>query len=54
MDLIEKIKNCKTIPELDALRLDVVKDKQNFIINQKAFRKMKNKLLRIPLKERTW
>lgn len=40
----EKIEDCKTMPELDELRLEVVTDKINFIENQNAFIKKKNKL----------
>ena len=53
-NLAEKIKSCKTMPELDELRIEIVKDKENFIVNQKAFISKKNKLKRIPLKDRTW
>lgn len=38
--------------ELDELRLPIVQDKVNFYENQTAFRKKKNQLLRIPLKDR--
>jgi len=53
-DLINKIKQCKTKPELDALRLEIAIDMDNFLDNQQAFIKQKNKLKRIPLKDRTW
>jgi len=59
MEIEEKIKSCKSIPELDNLRIDVVKAMQNdggnkFYSIQKVFIKQKNKLLRIPLSKRTW
>jgi len=54
MKTIEKIKKTKTMPELDSLRLEIVKDKDNFIENQKAFIAQKNKLKRIPLADRAW
>ncbi len=59
MEIEEKIKSCKSIPELDALRLDVVKSMQDdggsrFYDLQSIFIKQKNKLLRIPLSKRTW
>lgn len=52
MKLSERILNCKTANELNSLRLLTVKDMQNFKENQAAFRKMKNKLKRISLRER--
>ena len=53
-ELISKIKQCKTMPELDELRLPIVKDMDNFLENQQAFIKQKNKLKRIPLRDRNW
>lgn len=59
-ELIEKLRNVKTMPELDALRLETVKAMQEdgtqetFERIQKEFRKAKNRLRRIPLKDRTW
>jgi hypothetical protein len=53
-DLLNKIKNVKTMPELDSLRLEIVRDEENFQQNQKEFIKKLNKLRRIPLRERTW
>ncbi len=50
----KRIKECKTMPELDKLRLEIVQDKENFTENQKAFIKKKNQLNKIPLKDRTW
>ncbi len=52
--LLNKIKECKTMPELDELRLPLVRDKENFEENQQAFIKKLNKLKRIPLVDRTW
>jgi len=52
--MLDKIKNCKTMPELDALRLEIVKDMEHFEANQKAFIKKLNQLKRVPLKERNW
>ena len=52
--MLNKIKNCKTMPELDALRLEIVKDMEHFEANQKAFIKKLNQLKRVPLKERNW
>jgi hypothetical protein len=59
MDIYEKIKNCKTMPELDDLRLEVCTCMSanrgvEFKQIQKAFIKKKNKLKRIPLKDRNW
>ncbi len=57
-DIIKKINECKTMPELDSLRLEVVsemkKGKDHFNKVQTAFRKKKNKLKRIPLADRDW
>jgi len=55
MDIIEKIKQCDTIPKLDDLRLEIVK---YITVNgngeqiQKVFIKQMNKLKRVPLKNR--
>jgi hypothetical protein len=54
MDLKVKIQQCKTMPELDELRLEIVRDEDNFLENQAAFIKQQNKLRRIPLSERNW
>jgi len=59
MEIIEKLANVKTMPELDALREEVVErmighGEETFHKVQDAFRKAKNRLNRIPLKERTW
>ena len=57
-EIIQKIKEVKTMPELDALRIETVKVMQvnvpNYRIIQKEFIKSKNRLLRIPLLKRTW
>ena len=58
-ELEKRIKLCKTMPELDALRGEVVTmmhqlGKSRYKEIQNPFRKQKNKLLRIPLRERTW
>jgi len=44
--LLNKIKNCKTMKELDFLRIEIIRDKENFEANQKAFIKRKNQLRR--------
>ena len=54
MNIIDRIKACDTMPKLDELRLEIVKDKGNFKENQKAFIKQKNKLKRIPRFDRSW
>jgi hypothetical protein len=54
MTLKEKIQQCKTMPELDALRLEIVRDIPNFPENQKTFIAKLNKLRRIPMSERNW
>lgn len=57
-ELTQKINEVKTMPELDALRGDVVSmiklGKEAFEKNQTAFRKAKNRLVRIPLRDRNW
>jgi hypothetical protein len=53
-NLSKKIKQCKTKPELDNLRVEIVSDINNFEQNQKEFIKKLNQLRRIPLRERTW
>jgi hypothetical protein len=60
MTIFEKLKAVKTKPELDALRPETVVameadgTQETFEKVQKAFIKARNKLLRIPLKDRTW
>jgi len=59
-EIIQKLKKVKTIPELDELRLETVKcmrlggSKEIFYLIQKEFIKAKNRLRRIPLKNRNW
>lgn len=45
-ELSEKINNCTTQKELDILRFEIIKDKENFAENQKLFVKKKNSLKR--------
>lgn len=45
-ELSKKINNCTTQKELDILRFEIVKDKENFAENQKLFVKKKNSLKR--------
>lgn len=54
MEILEKIKNCLTISQLNELRIDCVRASKTGSgeIIQKAFIKQKNKLTRIPLKDR--
>jgi len=59
MNIYEKLKNVKTMPELDALRLETVQEMRNLGVEryrgvQVAFIKAKNRLQRIPLRDRTW
>lgn len=59
MEILNKIKVCDTMPKLDELRKDCViamkeNNGENFTKIQNAFIKQKNKLSRIPLKDRTW
>lgn len=58
MDLLEEINSCNTMPELDNMRLKIIKETKDdvdlFRETQKAFVKRKNKLKRIPLSERSW
>lgn len=44
--LSERIKGCNTMRELDELRIEVVRDMDNFIENQKLFIKKLNSLKR--------
>ena len=59
MEIVQKIREAKTMPELDALRLETVKamkelGQEGFRSIQKEFIKAKNRLRRIPLKDRNW
>lgn len=58
-ELIRKLKEVKTKPALDALRMDCVEftkpgKQQDFADVQAAFRKAANRVRRVPLKDRTW
>lgn len=60
-EILNKLSEVKTMPELDALRHEVAylmcgpdTDKATFDTVQKAFIKAKNKMKRIPLVDRTW
>lgn len=59
-EIIQKLRAVKTMPELDELRLETVKamqsdgTRESFEQIQDEFRKAKNRLRRIPLKDRTW
>jgi len=58
-EIMAKLRNTKTMPELDGLRLEITKimmaeGKEAFYRVQKEFIKTKNRLKRIPLMERTW
>lgn len=55
MDIIEKIKQCDTIPKLDDLRREIVRyisENGNGKQIQRVFIKQMNKLKRVPLKDR--
>jgi hypothetical protein len=56
MSIYKKLREVKTMPELDALRPEVlsVMNGGDFNKAQKAFIKAKNRLKRIPLKYRNW
>ena len=45
-ELKDKIKKCETQKELDSLRIEVVRDMENVMENQKIFIKKKNSLKR--------
>lgn len=57
-ELLQKIDGCITMPQLDSLRLELVmvgkESVETFQTLQQAFIQKKNKLQRIPLKDRTW
>lgn len=44
--LQKRIQNAKNMKELDALRMDCVLDRENFVANQKLFITQKNKIQR--------
>lgn len=62
-EIISKIKQCDTIPKLDSLRIEIanammnvnnVNNREEIEEIRKVFIKQKNKLKRIPLKDRKW
>ena len=58
-ELLRKLIIVRTMPKLDALRDETARvmmahDKTQFHTVQNAFRKAKNRLKRIPIKDRTW
>ena len=57
-DLITKIKNCSTMPQLDDMRIELVTfgrgNQEVFKALQTEFIKKKNQLERIPRMDRTW
>lgn len=57
-ELLTKIKNCSTMPQLDEMRLELVTagrgNVEVFKTLQSEFIKKKNQLERIPRMERTW
>ncbi len=46
MDIKTRINKCKTMKELDALRLDLANDMKHFLENQRLFIKQKNRIRR--------
>ena len=59
MEIIRRLSEVKTMPELDDMREEVAKamighGEDVFHKVQDAFRKAKNRLQRVPLRERTW
>ena len=58
-NIVDKIRSTETMPELDDIREEtytamVSGDQNTFELVQGEFRKAKNRLKRIPLRERTW
>ncbi len=59
-ELLSKLASVSRMPDLDEMRIDVVRamsadgKQETFERVQKAFIKAKNRLVRIPLKERDW
>jgi len=45
-NISDKIKRCNTMAEIDALRIEIVSDKENFVENQKLFLSAKNRIKR--------
>lgn len=56
--LLDKIKAADTMPKLDDMRLELVQagkqSPDDFRTLQDAFIKQKNKLQRVPLRDRAW
>ncbi len=46
MDIKIRINKCKTMKELDALRLNIANDMKHFLENQRLFIKQKNRIRR--------
>lgn len=63
-DLLKRLASVQTMPELDAMRMEVVTAmkahegqpdaQEHFDRVQRAFIKAKNRLQHIPLRDRTW
>ena len=58
-EIVKKLRAVKTIPKLNELRMETVKAMQEdgnkkFYSIQKEFTKARNRLERIPLRDRTW
>lgn len=59
-ELLARLASVATMPELDAMRLEIVQamkadgTRETFDVLQPAFRRAKNRLQRVPLRERTW
>jgi len=58
-EIIKKLSQVKTMPELDFMRTEVAEKmigngEEAFHKVQNAFRKAKNRLKRVPLRDRTW
>lgn len=59
-ELLQRLKEVKTMPNLDAMRLECVRvGEASGSVEvarriQKAFIKAKNRLQRVPLRDRTW
>ena len=59
MEIVQRIREVKTMPELDALRMETVKamkeaGQEGFRSIQNEFIKSKNRLHRIRLRDRSW
>ena len=58
-DIVKRIRAVKSMPELDALRIETVRAMmagggREFAAVQREFVKAKNRLRRIPLNKRSW